>query len=56
MKSLKSWSSFVNPAPTSTQKLLSIMVIVFIPHFLYIYIQMRFKLLQCKGEIGHQHI
>ena len=29
---------------------------IYIPHQIYIHIQMRFTLLQYKGEIGHQHI
>ena len=29
---------------------------IYITHFLYTYILTRFTLLQCKGEIGHQHI
>ena len=33
-----------------------VMVMVFIYRIFYIHIQMRFTLLQCKGEIGHQHI
>ena len=33
-----------------------LMVMVFIYHIFYLHIQMRFTLLQCKGEIGHQHM
>ena len=29
---------------------------IYIPHFLYVYIQMRFTFKSCEGEIGHQHI
>ena len=31
-----------------------VMVMVFIYRIFYMHIQMRFKLLQCKGEIGHK--
>ena len=33
-----------------------LMVMVFIYRIFCIHIQMRFTILQCKGEIGHQHI
>ena len=33
-----------------------LMVIVFIYRIFYLHIQMRFTLLQCKGEIEHQHM
>ena len=33
-----------------------VMVMVFIYRIFYIHIQMQFILLQCNGEIGHQHI
>ena len=29
---------------------------VFIYRIFYLHIQIRFALLQCKGEIGHQHM
>ena len=37
-------------------KMVLVMVMVFIYRIFYIHIQMRFTLLQYKGEIGHQHI
>ena len=33
-----------------------LMVMVFMYRIFYMHIQMRFTLLQCKGEIGRQHI